>query len=126
MLETITLSQIAAALAFLAALIGSAAVILKAIKKSIVAAVSGEIQRLDDKIDEQGKKLDGIRAQIDTVDIAATKNFLVRFLADVEHGNPVDEVERLRFHEQYEHYQRIGGNSYIKDKVEKLKAAGKL
>ena len=66
-----------------------------------------------------------IDKKIDNVDLNATKNFLVRSLADVErHG--IDQVTKLRFYEQYEHYQKLGGNSYIKDEIERLKKEGKL
>lgn len=72
-----------------------------------------------------------IDKKIDTVDLNATKNFLVRCIADIDrHG--IDDVTRLRFYEQYEHYSKpkseggLGGNSYIKDEVERLKKEGKL
>ena len=54
------------------------------------------------------------------------KNYLVTFLAACERGQAHDEIELERFHEQLSHYQAIGGNSYIKDKVMKLQNAGKL
>ena len=43
-----------------------------------------------------------------------------------EQDEPIDEIERERFWEQYEHYVKCGGNSYIQRKVENLKQAGKL
>ena len=46
--------------------------------------------------------------------------------ADVEQNKIIDEVEKERFYETYEHYTKLGGNSYIHDKVESLKKAGKL
>jgi hypothetical protein len=67
-----------------------------------------------------------IEKKIDSVDMEHTKNYLVRFLAEVERSQEHDEIEIERFHEQYEHYIKIGGNSYIKAKVEKLKGAGML
>ena len=53
-------------------------------------------------------------------------NYLVRFLADVERGEALDNVERQRFWETYENYIRLGGNSYIKEKVNSLKSQNKL
>ena len=82
-------------------------------------------------VDEQFKELSKILTDIDTkltkVDKATCKNFLVRCLADVERGEKMSETELERFKEQYDHYANdLKGNTYIKDKYEKLKAEGKL
>ena len=67
-----------------------------------------------------------MRGEVKEVDMNACKNFLVRSLGDIEKGVPLDEIEKERLWEQYEHYQKIGGNSYIKRKVEHLQEQGKL
>jgi hypothetical protein len=54
------------------------------------------------------------------------KNYIVPFLARVERGEPVDNIEVERFHEEYKYYRDHDGNSYIKSRVEKLQSAGKL
>ena len=64
--------------------------------------------------------------KINDVKLYTDKNFLVRFLADIEQGNKVDEVEKERFYEVYKDYKELGGNSYIQHKVEKLQKEGKL
>lgn len=64
--------------------------------------------------------------RINNVQLYSDKNFLVRFLADIEQGNKVDEVEKERFYEVYRDYKDLGGNSYIQHKVEKLQKEGKL
>ena len=64
--------------------------------------------------------------RINNVQLYSDKNFLVRFLADIEQGNLVDEVEKERFYEVYKDYKGLGGNSYIQHKVEKLQREGKL
>ena len=64
--------------------------------------------------------------RIDNVQLLSDKNFLVRFLADIEQDNKVDEVEKERFYEVYKDYRDLGGNSYIAHKVEKLQNEGKL
>ena len=64
--------------------------------------------------------------RIDNVQLLSDKNFLVRFLADIEQNNKVDEVEKERFYEVYKDYRELGGNSYIAHKVEKLQKEGKL
>lgn len=107
-MSEVTLGDLATWAAFLAALFGSVAAIINGVKKAV------------------GKLLEPIRSQIQSVDMENCKNYLVTFLAAVERGQEHDEIELERFHEELEHYQKIGGNSYIKAKVEKLKTAGKL
>lgn len=64
--------------------------------------------------------------RIDNVQLLSDKNFLVSFLAKVENGLIIDEVEKERFYEVYKDYRELGGNSYIAHKVEKLQKEGKL
>lgn len=108
MVETITLGDLARWAAFAVALGGSIAAIIRGVNKAV------------------GKLLEPVVKQIESVDRENCKNFLVTFLASCERGEKHDEIEMERFHEQYAHYRTLGGNSYIKDKVEKLRTAGKL
>lgn len=73
-------------------------------------------------------KMDSMTTNMRRIELESCKDFLVRFLADVEQGQEIDEVELERFHEVYSRYTspELGGNSYIHDKVERLKKAGKL
>lgn len=71
-------------------------------------------------------KLDDMTKQLTRVDIESTKNFLVRCISDFENQTEISETEIERFWEQYEHYVNCGGNTYIKEKVEKLKKDGKI
>lgn len=81
----------------------------------------------NERIDTLAKSVSKVGQQALNADLSSCKNFLVRFLADVEQGQPVDEVETTRFWETYDHYIRdLGQNSYIKEKVAKLKTEGKL
>ena len=107
-MEQISLGDIASWAAFIVALGGSVAAIINGVKKVME------------------KLLEPIKSQIKAVDMENCKNYLVTFLAAVERGQEHDEIELERFHEQLGHYQQIGGNSYIKSKVEKLKKEGKL
>lgn len=94
--------------------------------------LGGKISRAAMKWFEHGlepvnRKLDGLDRKLTDVDLSACKNFLVRFLSDVEQGNPIDEVEKERFYETYQHYtDDLHQNTYIHDKVESLKKQGKL
>lgn len=107
-MENITLGDIATWAAFLAAFGGSVAAIIKGVKKAVEAL------------------LEPLTKQIQSVDMENCKNFLVTFLASCERGEAHDEIEMERFHEQFAHYRTLGGNSYIAEKVQKLKANGKL
>lgn len=118
-MENITLGQIGLAIAFLVALLTGAGALLKQIKKWITGAFREDFDKLN-------KKMDGLQTRIDDVDMASCKNYLVAFLSDVDRDQPIDEIERERFWEQYQHYEKIGGNSYIHRKVEQLKSEGKL
>ena len=107
-MENITLGDIATWAAFVVALGGSVAAIIRGVGKAVE------------------KLLEPVKKQIRDVDLENCKNYLVTFLAAVERGQEHDEIELERFHEQLGHYQQIGGNSYIKSKVEKLQKEGKL
>lgn len=118
-MESITIGQIAIAVTFITGLITGLSVLTSTLKKWMSKTLKADFDSLRSEVKALGER-------IDNVDMNACKNFLVRFLADVEHGNPIDEVEKMRFYEQYSHYSSLGGNSYIKDKVEKLRKDGKL
>lgn len=97
----ITLGDLARWAAFVVALGGSIATIIRGVKKAVAAII--------------------LPLSLDNA-----KNYLVPFLSKVERGEPVDEIELERFHEEYTFYVDHGGNSYIKSRVDKLKQAGKL
>ena len=100
-MEQITLGDIATWAAFIVALGGSVAAIIRGVKKVV-------------------EKL------LLPLSLDNAKNYLVPFLSKVERGEPCDEIELERFHEEYQFYTDHGGNSYIRSRVEKLKKAGKL
>lgn len=107
-MEQITLGDLARWAAFAVTIGGSIAAIIRGVNKAV------------------GKLLEPVVKQIESVDRENCKNFLVTFLAETERGQEHDQIELERFHEQFEHYKAIGGNSYIKAKVDKLQKSGKL
>lgn len=112
-MDKITLADVGTWVGFFAALIGSCTCIYAWIKKLLKSL-----------FDAQTK---GINEQIKKVDLENCKNFLVSFLARCDKQDCViDEIEKARFWEQYEHYLELGGNSYIKNRVEQLRKDGKL
>lgn len=118
-MESITIGEVGLFVTFVVGLISGFAYLRTHIK--------GVIQNsLKPDFDGIRSEIGSLKRHIDEVDQENCKNFLVTFLADVERGNEMDEVELMRFWEEYEHYIKSGGNSYIKEKVEKLKAENKL
>lgn len=118
-MENITLGEITVALAFLAGLITSATFLVKKMKEALEGMFKDQLVQIT-------KEMNSLKDQIQRVDAESTKNYLVQFLSRVEKGDEIDEIEVERFHEQFDHYVKGGGNSYIKHKVEKLKERGML
>ena len=118
-MDGITIGQVAVAITFLVGIISGVTVLLTQIKKGVRKA-------MEEPIDEIKKEIQSLDKSLKEVDMESCKNFLVSFLAEVEKGEHIDEIEMERFFEQYSHYTKNGGNSYIKRKVEKLQDAGRL
>lgn len=114
------LGELGSAIVFLATLIGSCTAIFSAVKKALKKLFEIQTKEIQEEMEVQ-------KAAIIRVDLENCKNYLVTFLARVDKGDEsVDEIEKQRFWEQYEHYSAIGGNSYVANKVERLKATGRL
>ena len=107
-MENITIGQITTIVVGLGALIGGVEFLLARFNKIFDV------------------KLKPINTRLNDIELSSDKNFIVRFLADIEQGNEVDEIERERFYDIYRRYIELGGNSYIKRKVDKLTEEGKL
>lgn len=119
-MELITVGQIAAGVALIVGLVKG----IEYLGQKLSAAAT---KWLHAGLEPTNKKIDDLKANIVEVDASQCKNFLVRFMADAEQGNPIDEIEKERFYETYAHYcDDLHLNTYIHDKYEKLKKAGKL
>lgn len=118
-MESITLGQVALVLTFLVALI-------TAVKYLLTEAKTWISDSMKSQMDTFAKKIDTLEEKISEVDMQTCKNYLTTRLAEIEMGRQPTEVEKERIKEQYDHYTHIGGNSYIKDKYDQLKADGKL
>lgn len=118
--QNLTLEQISIAILFIVGLIGGVNYLKKAIRDLLE-------KLLQDQFTKVNTKLDTMQTSIKTLDIQATKNFLVRYLADIERGNIIYDSEKQRFWEAYDHYiNELKENSFIKEWVAKLKEEGKL
>lgn len=123
-IQNLTLEQISAALLFIVALIGGVKYLKNEIRNSIKEFLNKE---LDARFKTVNDKLDDLHNTINDLDVYTTKNFLVRFLSDVEREDYIYEQEKQRFWEEYDHYvDDLDENSYIKEWVEQLKKEGKL
>lgn len=119
-IEKLTIEDISLIVIFIGGLIGG----IKYLKKELKDALK---EMLKDQFREVNEKLDGLQASLTKVDTQSCKNFLVRFLADVERGAFVYDDEKRRFWEEYDHYtEELKENSYIKEWVNKLVDNGKL
>lgn len=118
-MESITVGGIVACIGLLVAFIQGIKYLRTSIKDWMREA-------LRESFDGLNGKIEALQTKVDDVDMGTCKNFLVARLAELEKGNDLNEIEKERFWEQYEHYSSIGGNSYIQRKVEELKAEGKL
>ena len=99
----ITLSQLGTFLTFLVGFISALVYLSKILKKALE------------------KALKPINEHMVSLDIGQCKNFLVRFLADVEKGKELDEVEVERAYEIYDHYTNdLKQNSYIHKRWKEL------
>ena len=118
-MENISLGDIADWIKVIAALITGCTVIYKLVSVAFKKA-------LNNSINPVVEKLETLERKHDLSDREHAKNFVICFLADVEQGEPIDPDELHCFWDNYELYKSMGGNSYVHDKVEKLKKEGKL
>ena len=119
-IENMTIGDLQNNLIVFISIIGSIITLYKLIQNCLKKMVVDPFnQRIDEMKENNNSRFKELQLQTD-------KNYLVRFLADVEEGEKVDETELEHFYYTYDSYHKNGGNSYIDHKVEKLKKEGKL
>ena len=118
--QNLTLEEVSAGILFIVALIGG----VKYLKKELVNFLNN---LLDSKFKTTNSKIDDVASALRTLDVQTTRNFLVRYLADVERGQYVYDTEKEQFWKEYDHYiNERKENSFIKKWVERLEEQGKL
>lgn len=129
-LESISMADVSETILWAAGILGALAILIEALRRILGALFESQTKQVKEKMQEVSEKIAGVERtlsdRMDRVDMESCKNFLVRCLADVERGEQMAETEKERFYEQYEHYIKNDGNSYIKQKVENLQKAGKI
>ncbi len=118
-MESITLKDISIGLGLIVGIMSSSVYLNKSLKGWIGT-------QFDEKIAPVKKSIDEVDSKVSRVDMESCKNYLARCLADFDREKELSESEKERFWENYEHYIKCNGNSYIKHKVEKLISEGKL
>ncbi len=125
-MESITLGTFASNILWLGAFISGCLVLIKYIKSIFVKFITEPItkQMLENK-KELNKKMEelqtDINKKINTLGEDQCKNYLVRYLADVEEGEKVSELETERAYDAYEKYTNTyHGNSYIHSRWNKV------
>lgn len=118
-MENLTLQDISFAITFLVGFLGGVGFLYKSIKTFLEKIIKEQYAPIQ-------QNLNDLKDTVERVDMESCKNFLVRCLGDFEHGVKLSDIEQERFWEEYEHYLRNGGNSYVKHRVDKLQSENKL
>lgn len=118
-MELMTLKDISIGLGLIVGILSSTAYLNKSLKTWIG-------KQFDEKIAPVEESISEVKEKVSRVEMESCKNYLSRCLADFDRDEQLSESEKERFWENYEHYLKCGGNSYIKHKVEKLVSEGKL
>lgn len=118
-MENITIGEISIVISFLVALIGGIGILLNYLKKALKSLFKEELDPIKEQIVKNN-------ALITEVDINSTKNYLSKCFNDLRKGQEISEANMQRIYEQMEHYEQMGGNSYIHKEFEDLKKEGLL
>ena len=119
-IQNLTIEEVSAGLLFIVAFIGG----VKYLKKELVNFLNN---LLDSKFKTTNSKIDDVATALRTLDVQTTRNFLVRYLADIERGQFIYDTEKEQFWKEYDHYiDELKENSFIKKWVERLEEQGKL
>ena len=119
-IQNLTLEHISVAILFIVGLIGG----IKYLKTEITNFFD---KLLDSKFHTTNSKIDNVAKELRNLDVQTTRNFLVRYLADIERGQFIYDTEKEQFWKEYDHYiDDLKENSFIKKWVERLEEQGKL
>ena len=121
-MNNITVGQIVAFVLALSAFAGAVAGLIallnkvhnNVVKKTILDPINQNINQLRE---EMNNSMYDIKGDIRDLDISECRNFLVRFLGDLERDTDIDPVEIQRAYDVKKHYMDdLNQNSYVKDR----------
>lgn len=128
-MENLTLVQVAGGLVFILSLIGNIKSIIKEfrtpIDKMVEEAIDKALKPIKEEIAANGKKLEDLKKDSEKSKLDFIKADLVNLLCIAEKDKLTYEQNKL-VHELFDSYTKAGGNSYVHDKLEKLKKEGKI
>lgn len=126
----IAVEDITAFISVLAGVITGGLVIFKLVSSIVQKWVDSLLKPVNDRIDESNRiimaRLDANAEELKQMQLEQYKNFLTRYLADIERDTELTEIELERFNDIYTKYDNLGGNSYVHRKIDKYKEQGKL
>jgi len=126
----IAVEDITAFISVVAGVITGGLVIFRFASSIVQKWICNMLKPVNDKIDESNKaimtRLDVNAEEIKQMQLEQYKNFLTRYLADIERGTDLTEIELERFNDIKTKYADLGGNSYVHRKIDKLEEQGKL
>ncbi len=118
-MENISLGQIAALITFISIFIGAIT--------SIIAFSKKFVSKILKPIDEKISHLEKISmVSRNNIELELIKIILVNFINDIEQGNYKSQIQKQNIYELYDRYKKLGGNSYIHDRWQKLTKEGKI
>lgn len=106
-MEGITLGQIFSTLGAIAGAFTAIGVIMTTMRKWNAKSLNDVINPLIDKIN--------------SIDKNVCKNYIIEYLGEEKRGVKHTETETRLFWDNYDRYIACGGNSYVKEEVEKLR-----
>lgn len=128
-MENITLGSILAVIVFLGTFIGGIAGLLKYCKRIISKILEPTNNKIDSLESNLNKRIDNLEQNLNSktenLELNQCKNYLVNFMSDAENDSITKEQVQNAY-EMFDRYKKLGGNSYIHDKWEKLKKGGKI
>lgn len=123
-MENITLGQIVSAIGMITVIVGAFLSIYKIVKKAQDDRIlmHENIKTLGKKIEELNTTLN---EKIDKNEFNHVKSALINYMCMAEEYS-LSEEQRKNAHELYDWYIKHNGNSYVKEKWEKLVEEGKI
>lgn len=126
----IAVENITAFISVVAGVITGGLIIFRFASSVVQRWMWGLLKPVNDKIAESNKiimtRLDANAVEIKQMQLEQYRNFLTRYLADIERDTQLTEIELERLNDIYSKYVKLGGNSYVHRKIDKLKERGKL